>query len=84
MLQHGARNFIFASRSGAASIAAQKLVQHLESLGAVVVALACDVSQKSQVELLVAETANRKMPEIRGVIQAAMVARVGRTKAKSK
>jgi NADPH:quinone reductase-like Zn-dependent oxidoreductase len=78
MLQHGARNFIFASRRGAASKAASNLVKHLESLGATVAVFACDVSQETQLEMLISGTAERNMPQIRGVIQAAMVARVSR------
>jgi len=79
MFQHGARNFVFASRRGAASKEAQGLVMHLESLGATVAAFACDVSEESQLDALIVGTAARNMPKIRGVIQAAMVARVSNT-----
>lgn len=76
MFQHGARNFVFASRSGTANKAASELVEHLGSLGAIVAVFACDVSEESQLDALIAGTAERNMPPIRGVIQAAMVLKV--------
>jgi hypothetical protein len=75
MQQRGARNFIFASRSGMAKEEARELVGALESLGCKVAAPSCDISNEDQFAALLLET-EKTMPPIRGVIQASMVLRV--------
>ncbi|KAK9238572.1 hypothetical protein V1525DRAFT_387470 [Lipomyces kononenkoae] len=72
MVEHGARNLIFASRSGAASEKARDCVAQLKARGANVAVFTCDVSESADVDRVLEECA-RTMPPIRGLIHAAMV-----------
>jgi NADPH:quinone reductase-like Zn-dependent oxidoreductase len=72
MIEHGARNLIFASRSGAASEKAKDCVAQLEARCAHVTVFACDVSESADVDRMLKECA-RTVPPIRGLIHAAMV-----------
>ncbi|PVH89083.1 putative polyketide synthase [Cadophora sp. DSE1049] len=74
LLAHGARYFIFASRSGTASQSATELVATLEAQGAKVAVIICDIGDAEQFDRLLAQ-AKKEMPPIRGVIQGAMVLR---------
>lgn len=75
MTEHGARNLIFANRSGLATKEARDLVEKLKLKGATVAVYSCDVSKSGDLATLIAE-ASKFMPPVRGVIQAAMVLRV--------
>lgn len=75
MIDHGAKNLIFANRSGLSSQEAKDTVKALESKGAATAVYRCDVSKPEAVAELIAESSKR-MPPIRGIIQAAMVLRV--------
>ncbi|KAK9350529.1 hypothetical protein V1523DRAFT_428941 [Lipomyces doorenjongii] len=72
MVEHGARNLIFASRSGASNEKARDCVAQLRARGANVAVFACDVSESADVDKVLEECA-RTMPPIRGLIHAAMV-----------
>ena len=76
MVYHGARNLVFASRSGLAKQSARDLVDELNSNGAKVAVFTCDVSKMEQLDDLLTQIAET-MPPIRGVVQAAMVIKVG-------
>ena len=76
MIEHGARNLIFANRSGLARQDAKDAVQILQAKGARVVVYPCDVCESAQLDNLIAQS-SKDMPPIRGVIQSAMVLRVG-------
>jgi len=75
MIDHGARNLIFANRSGLSRPEARETLQSLEERGAHVAVYECDVANESQVRQMTAK-ATLEMPPIRGVIQGAMVLRV--------
>lgn len=75
MIAHGARNIIFANRSGMDKREAKDVVKQLEDAGARVRVFSCDVGIEAQVEQMVSDSV-QEMPPIRGVIQAAMVLRV--------
>ena len=72
MMSHGAKNFIFASRSGSSKQSAWDVVDHLQSSGANVAVYSCDVSNESEVSSMLSQC-SESMPPIRGCIQAAMV-----------
>ncbi|KAI9721418.1 MAG: Type I Iterative PKS [Chrysothrix sp. TS-e1954] len=72
MVQKGARNIILLSRSSDQSPEVKRLIQHLSSLGATVDARKCDVSNKRDVQELVANVEQTVAP-IRGVVHGAMV-----------
>ncbi len=76
MIEHGAKNLIFANRSGLARQDAKDAVQTLQGKGASVAVYPCDVCESAQLDNLIAESL-KSMPPIRGVIQSAMVLRVG-------
>lgn len=76
MVERGAKNLIFANRSGMTKQEAKDTVHALKAMGAQVHVQKCDVSDADHVRQLVEECANQ-MPPIRGVIQGAMVLRVG-------
>ncbi|KAI0382791.1 putative polyketide synthase [Hypomontagnella monticulosa] len=72
MVSQGARNLIFVSRSGTTSAEASALVDELEAAGVTVEVLALDITKGDTLKTNLDE-AMKKMPPIRGIIQAAMV-----------
>ena len=76
MIEHGAENLIFANRSGLARQDAKDAVRTLQDKGASVAIYPCDVCESAQLENLIAQS-SKSMPPIRGVIQSAMVLKVG-------
>lgn len=74
LVDNGARRLCFLTRSGAASPAAQKTLQHLESRGVQVWARACDIADPESVRGAL-EACASQLGRIRGVIQCAMVLR---------
>ena len=75
MMEHGAKNIIFANRSGLARSESKEAVQALQAKGATVAVYACDVSESTHLADLISES-SKTMPPIRGVIHSAMVLRV--------
>jgi Asp/Glu/hydantoin racemase len=71
MVDHGAKNLAFFSRSGATKSDAKALIDKLTSDGIRAVAYACDIGDPAQVERAM-EQCKKDMPPIRGIIQAAM------------
>ena len=69
MVEHGARCLALAGRNDPSG-EARRAMAELERLGAQVLALRCDVSSKSDVEKLLAET-GRTMPPLSGVFHCA-------------
>ncbi|KAL1857997.1 Type I Iterative PKS [Paecilomyces lecythidis] len=74
MIDHGARNLIFANRSGLARAESREAVDQLQAKGATVAVYSCDIINETQVAEMASKAA-QDMPPIRGVIQAAMVLR---------
>ncbi|KAH6888171.1 putative polyketide synthase, partial [Thelonectria olida] len=72
MVSQGAKNLIILSRSGATSEDAKKLVGELQDAGVQVDAMACDLTNGAALKERMDE-ALKRLPPIRGVIQAAMV-----------
>lgn len=72
MVDRGARNIVFLSRSGAQKEEARNLLKELTAQGARVAAYACDLSDKDRLRLVLEEVPS-EFPPIRGVIQGAMV-----------
>ena len=75
MIRHGAKNLVFANRSGLAKQEAIDTVAILREKGAKVDVHSCDVSDAASLRQLL-ESSSTTMPPIRGVIQGAMVLRV--------
>lgn len=75
MVERGARNLIFANRSGMSSEAARETVQALKQRGVNVIVRTCDISDSHQVQKMI-EYLAQVAPPIRGVVQAAMVLKV--------
>lgn len=75
MTSRGARHLILLSRSGARTEDASTFIHELEAKGVQVYAPACDISDKSALEDVIAYCAE-KMPPIKGCIQASAVLRV--------
>lgn len=72
MVSQGAKNLIFVSRSGDRSPEAKSLVEELQSSGVTIKVLAVDITSGDRLKASLDETL-KKMPPIRGIIQAAMV-----------
>ncbi|KGO37540.1 Acyl transferase/acyl hydrolase/lysophospholipase [Penicillium expansum] len=72
LAEHGARNLIFASRSGARRPAMKQLIEELEELHVRVEPLSVDVTDGQALKSELERVATF-MPPIRGMIQAAMV-----------
>lgn len=68
----GARHLVLASRRGPQTPGADEIVAELAALGARALPWACDVSDRAEVERMVAEVA-QKLPPLRGVVHSAMV-----------
>ena len=75
MMKHGARRFVFLSRSGADAEQAAILVKDIQAIGADVQVVRGDATVKADVERAVTGVPTES--PIRGVVQAAMVLRVG-------
>ena len=75
MLEHGARNLIFASPTGLDKTKAKDAVALLREQGANVAVYKCDVSKVGDVDRVL-EQCEKDMPQIRGMIHAAMVTKV--------
>lgn len=75
MASRGARHLILLSRSGARTEDAETFIHELEAKGARIYAPACDISDKSALEDVIAYCAE-KMPPIKGCIQASAVLKV--------
>ncbi|KAF6807652.1 polyketide synthase [Colletotrichum musicola] len=73
MIDRGARNFLLLSRRGAANPTASSFIQEMESLGARIEAPACDPSNRQVLEQTLQGLKAKKLPPVRGCIQAAMV-----------
>ena len=71
MVDQGARNIVFTSRSGAKRPEAQKLIEDLIKRGAMVEAFACDTSDANEFAKVL-EQVNNRFPPIRGVLTCAM------------
>lgn len=71
MVDQGARNLVFTSRSGAKRPEAQELIKDLTERGAKVEAFACDTSDVSDFSMVL-EQVKARFPPIRGVITCAM------------
>jgi len=74
LVEWGARNLAFLSRSGATVPAASDLIKLLQSSGAVVKVFKCDVGDVDQVQTAVKEIA-QQLPPIRGMFHLGMVMR---------
>lgn len=74
LVENGARNLCFVSRSGANSEKAKKQIQDLEDQGIHTKAYCCDVANADSLKETLARCSN-ELPPIKGVIQCAMVLR---------
>ncbi|KAF2180759.1 reducing type I polyketide synthase [Zopfia rhizophila CBS 207.26] len=74
LADHGAKNLILLSRSGAKSGSARKLLQELQEKGVNVVAPSCDITDKASLQDVLRRCCS-EMPPIKGCIQSAMVLR---------
>ena len=75
MVSRGAKNLIFASRSGKKSETAQDLVKELEEAGCKTTVFACDVSDKEALSKVLQEC-KETLPPIKGCVQGSMVLKV--------
>lgn len=75
MVKHGAKNLVFASRSGLAKQSAKDVVKLLRSQGANVSVFDCDIGSEEQVQDVIRK-AEQDLPLICGVFQGAMVLKV--------
>ncbi|KGO74480.1 Acyl transferase/acyl hydrolase/lysophospholipase [Penicillium italicum] len=72
MVEHGAKSLIFVNRSGLSKYQAQMAVKNLVEKGIQVTTRACDISDETEVQLMIHDL-SYCAPPIRGLIQAAMV-----------
>lgn len=75
MFQHGAKNFIFASRSGSDKEASQETISVLRNKGAQVAVFKCDISNLDDLKRVLRES-RENMPPIRGLIHGTFVLKV--------
>lgn len=75
MVNEGARNIVFLSRSGLTKPELQETVEVLRKQGAKVAAYACDISNETDLKTAVGQIKD-EFPPIKGVIQGAMVLNV--------
>lgn len=75
MASHGAKHFVFLSRSGASSNAAKDFVIELEAQGIWAAVFKCDISDKARLQAVIEEVKS-SMPPIKGCIQGSMQLKV--------
>jgi hypothetical protein len=78
MFSRGARHFVFLSRSGARSEAAQKIVEYLLRRSCQVKDLICDITKEDAVRKAI-ETCKSSIPPIKGCIQGSMILQVSQS-----
>lgn len=71
MVNQGARNLVFTSRSGAKKPEAKKLLEDLTKRGATVAAFVCDTSEADEFSAVL-DKVKAGFPPIRGVLTCAM------------
>lgn len=76
MVEHGARHLVFVNRSGVWKPQARESVQMLEAEGAAATFCGCDITDGLQTKEMLVTLARDAKP-IRGVVQEAMLLRVG-------
>lgn len=76
MAEHGAKNILSISRSGAKSQQDHAFISELAAKGVRVVASRCDVSSQDQLTSTVIAAKSDGLPPIRGIIQSAMLLKV--------
>jgi NAD(P)-dependent dehydrogenase (short-subunit alcohol dehydrogenase family) len=79
MVQRGARHIVLLSRKDTVTNEVEQLTQESQQHGASIYLKRCDAASTDEVSSLLAELA-QTLPPIRGIIQAAMVLKVGRRK----
>jgi hypothetical protein len=82
LCHHGAGHLVFLSRSGASSQRQQEALQSFRTQGCKVDVLKCDVTDQEQVQALATEIREQAW-NVRGIVQLAMVLRVGTSLLKS-
>lgn len=75
MLNHGAKNFVFASPSASDKQTAKDAIAVLEAQGARVFVSRCDISNSNDLDRLLKDC-EKEMPIIRGMIHGALVSKV--------
>jgi emericellamide synthase (highly reducing iterative type I polyketide synthase) len=78
MAEHGARHVLSISRSGAVDHQSQVFIAEMNAKGVRLVAKKCDVTLQDEVASLMQEAERDGLPQIRGVLQSAMVLKVRR------
>lgn len=76
MISRGARNFLVLSRWGPQTPQAKVFMKEVLRKGALIVAPACDISDKETLSRTLAD-ASKHMPPFKGCIQGAMCLQVG-------
>ncbi|KAK4098855.1 putative polyketide synthase [Parathielavia hyrcaniae] len=71
LIEHGARNIVLLGRSGASGPAVQKVLKEYENTDVTIRALACDVGDYGQMEMMVKSIAD--MPPVKGAIHSALL-----------
>lgn len=71
MISHGAKHFLLLSRWGPQTAEANAFIKEAQRKGAVVVAPACDISNKEALSRTLADS-SKYMPPFKGCIQGAM------------
>jgi NAD(P)-dependent dehydrogenase (short-subunit alcohol dehydrogenase family) len=72
MVDYGAKNILFTSRSGTADPKAKALVEELIKRGTRAKVAVCDISEASALQNVLDEATQEGFPEIRGVVTCAM------------
>ena len=75
-MDSGARKIVLVSRKGADSHAAKDLLQELKKRNVRVFSEACDIADSDEVKDLLDCLRDMNMPQVRGVVQGAMVRKV--------
>ncbi|KAL2867348.1 type I polyketide synthase [Aspergillus lucknowensis] len=73
--EHGAKNIISVSRSGANDTESRAFVEHIRRQGVTLLAACCDVASPEAVAAMAQNLARDGLPPVRGIINSAMVLR---------
>ncbi|KAI9367806.1 hypothetical protein BJX61DRAFT_268487 [Aspergillus egyptiacus] len=75
LVEHGAKNIVSLSRSGAKDAESRAFVDHIRKQGVTLLASCCDVASPDAVTLVAQDLVRLGLPPVRGVINSAMVLR---------
>jgi emericellamide synthase (highly reducing iterative type I polyketide synthase) len=78
LVEHGAKNIVSLSRSGAKDAESRAFVEQIRQKGVTLLAPCCDIASSEAVAQLAQDITQYGLPPVQGIINSAMALRVSR------